>query len=215
MRAVSPRSRTPCEVTIEIDDTSVRVIKETIYPFGDEITFRVEPNVSTTFSLSLRIPGWANDTTLILPDGETQTPATESFVTVEREWRDGDELMLTFDPSIRTERRYRGAVTVYRGTLVYSLPVDTERKQISGESPHADWKYYPMETWNYRLAVDPTDPAASISVVEQRSPGNEPFSVETAPITLRAQGQQIPSGELETNATGPIPVSPTQSNEPE
>lgn len=198
----------PSETTTEAGGERVRVVEETDYPFDDEVTIRIEPDAPATFPLSLRVPGWADEPVLAGPDGERRTPEPGSFASIEREWVAGDEVSVSFDPAITTERRYRGGVTVRRGPLVFARPIASEAKQIGGQCPHADWEFYPTEPWNDGLAVDPTEPAGAIELDDRREPGEIPFDPTEPPVTLTAPGRQVPGWTLEDNAAGPLPASP-------
>jgi len=203
----------PSRVTAELGGSTVSIVEETGYPFGDMVRLRFELNEATSFPLTLRIPGWCEGPELVLPDGRTLSPVCGEFETVERSWRPGDSLSLRLPMRPRLERRHRGAVAVTRGPLVFSLRIGEDWRQVRGELPHADWEVHPTTPWNYGLLLDPARPAQSFGVTA-RPVGEHPFSQEGAPIELRVAARQLPEWGLVRKSAGPVPESPVGSGEP-
>lgn len=197
----------PCAVTTDVDGTSVTILEETNYPFRDVVSMTVEVDGTAEFALSLRIPDWIDQAEIELPGGDVRTVGSgPDYCTIERTWSDGETVEVAFSTPVRSERRYRGAVTLHRGPLVFSLPIDADWKRAGGEPPHADWELYPDSSWNYGLEVDPDDLQSSVSVafdpVEDR-----PFSPDGAPVKMNVPGQLLPEWGLddEYGWAAPIP----------
>jgi len=206
-------SYSPCKVTAAVSDSKeITIIEETDYPFGDKIIFKIEVEESVLFPISFRIPGWAEDARIKLPDGEIKSPKPGSFYKIEREWNSGDVVELRLPMEIRIERRYMGSVAIHRGPLVYSLKIGEAWKLISGTPPHGDWEVYPTTLWNYGLKLNTDNPVNSIKV-NLKSLNNMPFSPEGTPVELMVKGRIIPNWKLEGNCAGPIPQSPIKSHE--
>lgn len=204
----------PCTVTAKTPSGDPVTIREcTDYPFNDVIRFRIETQKPVSFSLMLRIPGWATNATIELPDGKVISPQAGSFAEIEREWNDGDIVTLTLPMEVRTERGYHGSVALKRGPLVYSLKIEEEWKLVKGVPPHGDWEVYPTSPWNYGLLIDLDHPENSVEV-EKLPLGDMPFSPEGAPIRLKVRGRRIPEWTIEDNWAGPLPTSPVTSHEP-
>lgn len=215
------------ETTVGADDVPVTVTTETEYPFGDTVTFTVDPEEPVEFPLVLRIPEWtageagtAGGTgpaggTLTDPDGATDSPAAGQFHTVERRWRAGDELTLDLSPPVTVERRFHGAVSLSRGPLVFALSPGEDWVRIGGDDPHPDWAVYPTEPWNYGLAIDLDDPMESIDVSFD-TPGDRPFDPTEPPVTAMVSGARIPGWGLDPGAhwAAPVPASPTVTDTP-
>jgi hypothetical protein len=204
----------PSMVTARVGETGqeVSIIEETEYPFDETLDFTIQSARTVTFPLTFRIPSWAKGATLTLPDGEVLAMPAQSFQTITREWRPGDQLRLTLPMEVETERRYQGSVAVLRGPLVYSLKIGESWKHIGGVQPYADWEVYPTTPWHYGLAIDPGNPGKSIRVTKKPL-GHMPFSPDGAPIELKVTGRLVPEWKLEGNWAGPIPQSPTRSRE--
>ncbi|MDX3224908.1 glycoside hydrolase family 127 protein [Streptomyces sp. ME19-01-6] len=98
----------------------------TDYPSGGTVTVRIDRCPAHPWTLSLRVPGWADGaaTWLVEPDG-TRRSVAPGTATVGRLFRPGDEVRLELPVAprwIRADPRIdavRGTVAVQRGPLVY------------------------------------------------------------------------------------------------
>ena len=203
----------PCKVNTVVGDCKeITIVEETNYPFDDKIIFKIEGAEPVMFPISFRIPGWAEDAKIKLPNGKIKSPEPGSFYKIEQKWNPGDVVEIRLPMKIRTERRYMGSVAIYRGPLVYSLKIGEYWKLIGGTPPHGDWEIYPTTLWNYGLKLNPGNPVDSIQV-NLKSLNNMPFSPEGAPVELKVKGRYLPDWILENNCAGPIPQSPVKSHE--
>ncbi len=114
---------------------------------------------------------------------------------------------------VKALRRYRGAVALERGPLVFSLKMGEEWRYLRGEAPHDDWEVLPTTPWNYGLIVDREAPERSVQVIT-RPVGEKPFSPDGAPVLLKVQGRRVPEWTLVDHVAGPLPESPVRSAEP-
>ena len=195
------------EVTIE---------EITDYPFDETIRFKVTTAEPVEFSLHLRVPGWAEGA--VLTDGDECVPAKPGrFLVVRHRWSSGDEVALKLPMKVRIETRYKGAVAIHRGPLVYSLKIGERFEELKRHHPALpviDWAVHPKTPWNFGLLVDRQNPEKSIQVLRVAEPGPQPFAQETAAVMLRARGRVVPAWKLEANSAGETPVSPVRSREP-
>ncbi|HXT26893.1 MAG TPA: beta-L-arabinofuranosidase domain-containing protein [Candidatus Eisenbacteria bacterium] len=109
------------------DGTSLGVAQKTNYPWDGAVEITVKPAKSADFALHLRIPGWSNETQVML-NGKPVSGATPGqYLAVKRVWQAGDMVSLKFDMSpqvLQADRRVVedfGRVAVQRGPLVYCL----------------------------------------------------------------------------------------------
>jgi DUF1680 family protein len=99
----------------------VRLAQETDYPVGGRVRLTVTPERAERFTLRLRIPAWSR-TTAVRINGEAQAgvrPGT--YLKLDRTWKRGDVVELTFDMGPRLwvgEREAAGQVSVYHGPLL-------------------------------------------------------------------------------------------------
>ncbi|MFI8992195.1 glycoside hydrolase family 127 protein [Streptomyces antimycoticus] len=109
------------EARIETDALAVSVTTD--YPWDGDVRLTVERAPGRPYAISLRIPGWARGVTL---DGEPVT-AEDGWLTVERQWAQGDKLRLHLPMPVRGHASHpyldatRGAVAVARGPLVHCV----------------------------------------------------------------------------------------------
>lgn len=193
---------------------AVVIEEDTEYPFRETIRMTVRPAKPVAFPLTLRIPGWAKDAAITVVGKRTNGVKPGTFHTIERRWQAGDTVEIRFPMPLRTETRYRDTVAILRGPLVFSLKIGEDWKKVKGQEPHADWEVHPTTAWNYGLAVDPENPAASISM-EERPVGPLPLSPDGAPVVLSAKGRRIPEWKLIAGSAGPMPESPVRSTQTE
>ena len=203
----------PSIVRTNIKGAAVQVDLQTDYPFSDKLDFTVKTDKPVEMSLYLRIPEWTQSPQLIIGKEKPVTPVAGTFYRIERLWSGKTQLTLRLPMPVQTQRRYHNSVSIQRGPLVYVLKVKDQWKYLKGEKPHADWEVYPTSPWNYGLVMDFNQPENSIKFKSQ-SVGKNPFTPESAPIQAKVKGRRIPQWTIETNAAGPLPESPVDSNEP-
>ena len=103
---------------VELSGMPVKVEQKTAYPNDGEIRVAVNPEQPTTFRLRLRIPTWARDrfvpgelyryadsiTTpiqLLVNGDRVKAPIENGFASIEREWREGDQVVLYLPMPVR------------------------------------------------------------------------------------------------------------------
>jgi uncharacterized protein len=135
----------------------------TRYPFDGEIRIRVNPERSARFPLRLRIPRWTDRAGVRINGGDAGVAATPgAWVSLDRDWRAGDEIAISFpmqprlhravnrnvqesrgpdSEPIRQEVLHAEYVAVTRGPLVYATglidgyrPGETIRLPAAGEA---------------------------------------------------------------------------------
>lgn len=105
------------------DGAQMTLTQASDYPLDGKITMTMRASRPTDFTLRLRIPGWTSpDGANILINGErVSKPAQKGFVSLERRWRDGDRVELTFAMPMRVEAidsRHPDTVALFRGPLI-------------------------------------------------------------------------------------------------
>ena len=109
------------------------------------------------------------------------------------------------------------SVTVDRGPLSFSVRIDEDWRRCGGTDEWPEWEALPTSPWNYGLAVNPDsgdDPGAAFEVVEKGNVGAEPWTVEAAPVEIRAKAKRIPGWGLTDETVGPLREGPIASDEP-
>jgi hypothetical protein len=130
-----------------------------------------------------------------------------------RTWNGKTEVILTLPMFPRTSRRYRQALSIERGPLVYALKMDEEWTRYNTslphrEEPHADYEVRSNSPWQYALQFDEERPDLSISF-EEHEVGKVPFSTDGAPVTAKVNGRSI-RWSMRHGWAGDTPWSPVE-----
>jgi len=199
----------PSEVRTSVGGTEVHINEETDYPFRDTVRFIINPAKPAVFSLELRIPEWTPSTTIIVNGrkGDVRTfPGT--FAMLEREWKAGDVVELSFDMKPRVSRWFNRSVAVERGPLVFSLSPGESWVKLRERQPTADWQVFPQRAWNYALRVD--EGSAAELIVKEETVAAVPFGSGAPAVTLSVAGREIDEWRaIDGVATAP-PSSPVE-----
>lgn len=196
----------------------VVIEEQTNYPFEEQITFAISlpkrKDDKAKFPIDLRIPEWSDGYTLAI-NNETFTPTEprKGTIRLQREWRDGDTISLVLNAAVRISRWYDNAAVVERGPLVYALKMEEQWQKHSCTSDDvASWGtlgefYYEVTSpskWNYALRGGDLqeENVAKSFVVERAECSDKPWSVESAPITIKATAHLLPTWTLHNNSAG-------------
>ncbi len=200
----------PNSVSTRIKDVPVAVEVVTDYPFRQNIHLKVSVDEAVRFPLHLRIPAWAEEASITV--GESRyAPKPGSFYELEREWTGTTDIEVVFPMRPRATRRYKNALALERGPLLYALKIGEEWKRVNAdkphrELPHADWEVYPTTPWNY--ALDLNEKNLDTLKFEEHPVGDMPFSPEGAPISVKVKGIRIDGWKLVIGSAGELPKSP-------
>jgi DUF1680 family protein len=124
----------------EIGGTSVELAQKTNYPWNGAIHFDVTPERPSRFAISLRIPEWAEGTTLKV-NGEAIDLASveiDGYARIEREWTSGDKVDLDIPLATRAlfanplVRQDAGRAALMRGPLVYCVEATDNGAGLNG-----------------------------------------------------------------------------------
>ena len=135
------------ETTVKVGGKVVSLKQETNYPWDGDVTLRIEKNKAGKFALKIRIPGWVRNKvvpsdlykyadgkqtnySIIVSVNSKRMPifpeiSDDGYCTIERKWKEGDEVQLHFDMEPRLVQANeqveadRGRVAFERGPLVY------------------------------------------------------------------------------------------------
>jgi DUF1680 family protein len=204
----------PCEVRTTIRGKRVHILEETDYPFRGNIQFTFNPESGLKFPFQLRIPAWADNALLKVNGAPLASPTPGSFARIERTWKPGDRVEISFPMKPRVSKGFNGAVSVERGPLVFSLGIGESWVKLRDRGMTADWQVYPTDAWNYALKVDADDPVKSIAVNE--SPvGDVPFSRRQAPVRVSVKAHKLDAWRAVDGVADAVPQSPVTVNSAE
>lgn len=177
----------------------VTIVEKTDFPFDETVEFEIQADKPATFPLHLRIPGWCANASLTIngkPAKETLT--TGKFATINREFKNGDKLVLTLPMTVKMTHWPHHGVALERGPLVYSLLIKEKRtidKTDARSTPEFPaYDIMPASPWNYALDIDEDKVAEQVKVVKTDMTAN-PYAA--APIQLQVPARKVKEWELE------------------
>jgi hypothetical protein len=181
---------------------------DTTYPFEETVLIRVGIASGRTAvgGLRLRIPGWATASELTVA-GETVPldALIDGHVTIDRDWADGDEVVLTMPMTPRVDRREGQSAVVRLGPLTMALRIPENWITVTGAPGIGEWEVHPRTSWNFGLAdVD----GVSDWTVSRRHPGPVPFSLDSAPVTIATRGAHAMTWGLDGAQAAAVPSGP-------
>ena len=111
-----------------LDGSQLKLTQKTQYPWQGSVSITLEACKSSAFEISLRIPDWAEETTISI-NGEKLQQKIEagSFTRIARSWRAGDVIDLDLPMKIHLMEGHprieeiRNQVAVKRGPIIYCI----------------------------------------------------------------------------------------------
>jgi hypothetical protein len=209
----------PCRVTAKVGDgTEVTVTQATDYPFGETVRLVVATPKPVTFPLKLRVPGWCHAPQVEI-NGAPHSAAAQprSFLTIDRTWSDGDEVVLTLPMQLRVTRwrETLNTASVHLGPLTFSLKIGEKYVRAGGTDKWPAWEIHPTTPWNYGLVLDSEEATRGFEVVRGKMPDGQPFAPDAVSIEIRAPVKRIPNWQLDDRGlVGLMRSSPIKSDEP-
>lgn len=207
----------PCEVTAKVaDNVEVKITEETNYPFDETINFIINPEKKAEFPLHFRIPSWCKNASVLVNGSEFGKPVAGTIVKVSRQWKSGDKVTLIFPMEIKLSRWHEESVGVERGPLVYALRIREDWQKVKDQGRYSTYAVYPLDPWNYGLIIkDFEKPDSSFQVQKNKEVPLQPWTLEAAPIIIKAKAKRIPEWQMYKGIAGPLPWSPIRSKEAE
>ena len=203
----------PCEVHTSLRGIPVHVVEETDYPFRGTVRLTINPDMPVNFPLQLRIPAGAAGATVRVNGLAAPSPAPGSFARVERMWKSGDHVEMTFPMTPRISRWFHDSIAIERGPLVFSYGIGEDWVKLRDRGMTADWQVYPKNQWNFALMVDANEPSKSIAVTEAEM-GQGAFTSHNSRVRLSVKARKLDEWRAEDGAADPLPQSPVTSDQP-
>ncbi len=172
------------------------ITQETTYPFGERVSFLFSCRRPARFRFTFRVPGWCRNASATWNGKALRRQLRAgSFVTLDREFRDGDQLELNLPREVRSVRGPENGMGLLWGPLVLALSIRARRTVETGDArSNAEfpaWTMEPDAPWNYAL-VRPFPRTG----VEIRPVTDRPWESEHAPIRLRVPACRVPGWRL-------------------
>ncbi|WP_447639978.1 MULTISPECIES: beta-L-arabinofuranosidase domain-containing protein [Chitinophagaceae] len=198
------------------------------YPFDETINFTIRTDKNIDFPFYLRIPKWCS-TAQIKINGVAveQTFTPSSYAKITRVWKNGDKVSLSLPMDIKIHQwtKNKNSISVDRGPLTYSLKIkeqyvkadskssaigDSKWQENADASKWPSYEIYPASAWNYGLLSQYLSDPSALTIKRKAWPkDNFPFTVESAPVVIKAKGRLIPEWKIDQyGLTGILPKSP-------
>ena len=146
----------PGHVALQTGAGEVGIETKTTYPEGGSIALTLHPAKTAKFPLYLRVPAWtASYTATVAGHKYTGTPG--QFLTIDREWKAGDQVEVDLDLTVRVvpgAPSYPFGVAVFRGPQVLALEQSRNPKvlDLQAAGPRSmDVKLEPATGPAYRM----------------------------------------------------------------
>ncbi|CUH96752.1 hypothetical protein P22_2863 [Propionispora sp. 2/2-37] len=113
------------QAVLEMKGQRVTIGQATEYPWEGKIRFTLATEQPVRFGLAVRIPRWSKTYTVAVNEEVVTLLPQDGYVTIERDWQDGDAMTVELDMAVQTwtanphVRADLHKVAVQRGPIVY------------------------------------------------------------------------------------------------
>ena len=115
---------------LDWQEKDLRVRMETKFPADETITLTINTKTSQKLDLKIRVPYWATQGAEVTINGEKQNVKStpESYLTLSREWKDGDKIAVRLPMSLhlRPARDKKNLTTIMYGPIVLAGELGTK-----------------------------------------------------------------------------------------
>lgn len=196
----------PCVVRYRLNDTAVRIRTQSAYPFDGAVRMTLSLSQPCAFPLHVRIPAWAEGATLAV-DSEIIDAQPGTFAVINRQWRDGDEILLNLPMSVRLTRWYHESAAVERGPLVFALKLRENWTAQPVEGAYSpNWSVTTTDAWN--IALD-EEALFDVSVMPQEA---APLG-HGCPVCIQTTGRLLPDWVLRGASADQPPIAAVHMGE--
>ena len=189
-------SYAPCTVRASLDGVPTRIRVSGGYPFLHSAEIQISVRQPAEFPLYLRIPFWARQAMIYLPDGEIMQVRAGESACVRRRWISGDTIRLDLPAVPRISRWYHQSGSVEVGPMLMALHAEPEWEETDdGLTAQA------TQPWNRALVRD--EPMKLIQIEEDVGPfGHGEHSLG---VMVKAAKIEWP---MDGGNCAPVPMAP-------
>jgi hypothetical protein len=177
----------PTVLNTKINGVDVRAELVSEYPFRNKLTYKIHVDSAVYFEFAARIPSFAKSATV----NGASVPVGEMYRVAKR-WEGDEKVEIELDFETEYVVRPNNLRTVWRGPLLYSLPIGENwvrreyvKDGVERKFPYCDYDITPTTDWNYAFDGE----ADEFRVFE--SDFDVPFSNEKPPVYMVAPMAQI------------------------
>jgi hypothetical protein len=182
---LSAVSYAPCTVRANLSGSPVKMRVSGSYPFGQTVTIQLSMKQPSEFPLYLRVPFWARQPMIYLPDGEIMQVRSGETACLHRKWRSGDEIRLELPAIPRLTRWYHQSGAVELGPLLMAFRPREEWTRVGGTDYAPDWQVKAASPWNWALVRD-----EPMKAVYGAAPA-APFGAGDAPVKVLVKAVNV------------------------
>lgn len=115
------------ESTVEtiLNNTGVKIVENTAYPFDNKVLLTVEPTKEVIFTLTLRNPSWSPNTKVVVEDAIVKEE--NGWFIIEKKWKPGDKVEIAFSNHVQVKRFPTNEIYFQKGCLLYAVPLEENR----------------------------------------------------------------------------------------
>jgi DUF1680 family protein len=147
---LSAISYAPCTVRATVAGVPMRMRVSGGYPFGQEVKIEITVKQPVEFPLYLRVPFWARQPMIYLPDGEIMQVRAGETTCVRQKWKTGAVIRLELPAAPRMTRWYHQSGAIEMGPLLMAYrPEENWEQQENG-----NWHITTDDMWNWALLRD-------------------------------------------------------------
>ncbi|WP_343743809.1 beta-L-arabinofuranosidase domain-containing protein [Chitinophaga sp.] len=200
----------PNEVTAKVgkQQQAITITEETAYPFDGQVSFIFQTAGTVEFPLQLRIPSWCREAVITLNGQPLRREKGGQVVTLQRAWKDKDQLVLQMPMEVTVSAWGRNSRAVERGPLVYALKLNERWEKGQDEHEGEYFSIFPEGPWNYGLLEKAVKAPVQSFTVHQGKPVTNDFvwNLEHAPVSITTSAKRIPAWQL-VDDVAPQPVT--------
>lgn len=141
-------------VSFQMQDEFFTLDNESFYPKEKELRFRLHGTSQKQFSIQFRVPSWADGNNQVKVNGEVvQTAiAPNTWLALERTWRDGDVIEISYEWKLRLERADTYSPQI--AALCYGpiVLVCDKMALLAGDAAHPENWLEPIQKDGYSFA---------------------------------------------------------------
>ncbi len=190
-------SYAPCAVRASLGGAAVRLRVSGEYPFSASVRIRVDVKQPCEFPLYLRVPAWARQPMIFLPDGSIMQVRSGELTCVRRRWRSGDTVRLELPTAPRVTKWYHQSGAVELGPLLMAFRPEEDWTQREDGA----WQVETKDAWNWALVRD--EPMKAVYAPENASA----FGKGEPPVQVLAKAGRV-EWPMEGGSAGSMPMVP-------
>ena len=154
--------------TLTVSDGSkvkFNMVTKSNYPLEGTINADIKVSETKKFAIHLRVPGWSQNFSATV-NGQIYKGVTGKFLTIEREWKTGDKVAISFGMPVQIISggfSYPNSFAVKRGPQVLSLDAslnpeikesDEIKLEFQDNIPLKDISYTLPSSWSWKQAYE-------------------------------------------------------------